>query len=418
MFDKFKANHGGNGPFAEVALNSKKLGGPGFGALIGVKKARSMLDSIIESQQGDASLAESMAPVWDQLKRAHMTRPMLEQSAAMLIQRGDDIKQAGKSFADFGELQSRYRSAAAGNAQDLSILDSIDTQGKIAHDKIISSNPKIQEEGRALSGQVFAAQREYATKNEEQSIAKNAQNEAGIRAMGEQSWTRYQATRDDLSKESAPFLVQRQAIGTAKALLQSNSEASDYGLLYSWNKMLDPNSSVREGEFANAQNLAGVPDIIVTALNTLRGGQRLTPEKRADIYKQMADIYKQGVSEQTERNGRFAGQARAFDVPDEAISAMMIPVQSPGNDPTFNGSAPDGTAAPGQRGATGAWDAPSTEPTAYERLAAALGNKPYYDSLPGETGPQTRARRAEEAKPKPSPYPRKGIIQRNTDEFK
>ena len=46
--------------------------------------------------------------------------------------------------------------------------------------------------------------------------------------------------------------------------------ASDIALIFNFMKMLDPGSVVREGEFATAQNAAGVPERVVNQYNRLR----------------------------------------------------------------------------------------------------------------------------------------------------
>ena len=48
-------------------------------------------------------------------------------------------------------------------------------------------------------------------------------------------------------------------------------------------KILDPGSTVREGEFANAQNSAGVPDIIRAQYNRIASGKRLSDTQRKDF---------------------------------------------------------------------------------------------------------------------------------------
>ncbi len=59
--------------------------------------------------------------------------------------------------------------------------------------------------------------------------------------------------------------------------------ADDLSLIFSYMKMLDPGSVVREGEFANAQNTAGVPDQIVNAYNRALSGKRLNPSQRREF---------------------------------------------------------------------------------------------------------------------------------------
>jgi hypothetical protein len=48
-------------------------------------------------------------------------------------------------------------------------------------------------------------------------------------------------------------------------------------------KSLDPNSTVREGEYANAQNAGGVDAKIRNFYNSATKGTILTPEQRADF---------------------------------------------------------------------------------------------------------------------------------------
>lgn len=64
------------------------------------------------------------------------------------------------------------------------------------------------------------------------------------------------------------------------------SAAGDLSLIFSYMKILDPSSTVREGEFANAQNAAGVPDQIMNLYNRAKSGERLNPQQRKDFINQ------------------------------------------------------------------------------------------------------------------------------------
>ena len=59
--------------------------------------------------------------------------------------------------------------------------------------------------------------------------------------------------------------------------------ADDLKLIFSYMKLLDPGSVVRETEFANAQNAAGIPDVIQNVWNRARSGTRLNPAQRKDF---------------------------------------------------------------------------------------------------------------------------------------
>ena len=64
------------------------------------------------------------------------------------------------------------------------------------------------------------------------------------------------------------------------------SAAGDLSLIFSYMKILDPGSTVREGEFANAQNAAGVPDQVMNLYNRAKSGERLNPKQRLDFIQQ------------------------------------------------------------------------------------------------------------------------------------
>lgn len=68
------------------------------------------------------------------------------------------------------------------------------------------------------------------------------------------------------------------------------SAAGDLSMIFSYMKMLDPGSVVREQEFANAQNAAGVPDQIRNAYNRALNGERLNPNQRRDFLRNASGI--------------------------------------------------------------------------------------------------------------------------------
>lgn len=61
------------------------------------------------------------------------------------------------------------------------------------------------------------------------------------------------------------------------------SAAGDISFIFQYMKMLDPGSVVREGEFATAQNAAGVDQQILNLYNRALSGQRLNPKQRQDF---------------------------------------------------------------------------------------------------------------------------------------
>jgi len=83
-----------------------------------------------------------------------------------------------------------------------------------------------------------------------------------------------------------------------------DNAAGDLSLIFNYMKMLDPGSTVREGEFASAQNATGVPSRILNAYNNVINGERLNPEQRKQFLGQARTLYTQArVQENTVRKG-------------------------------------------------------------------------------------------------------------------
>lgn len=69
------------------------------------------------------------------------------------------------------------------------------------------------------------------------------------------------------------------------------SAANDLALIFGYMKTLDPGSTVREGEFANAQNAGGVDQRVAAMYNRVLRGERLTDEQRMDFIRSATSQY-------------------------------------------------------------------------------------------------------------------------------
>lgn len=114
-----------------------------------------------------------------------------------------------------------------------------------------------------------------------------------------------------------------------KATIKEPSAAGDISLVYSYMKMLDPGSVVRETEYATAQNAAGVPDRIRNIFNSLKNGERLTPKQREDFFSRAEDYYNAQQSLVSKLESQYEGIAREYGVnPKQVISRKSEPVKS------------------------------------------------------------------------------------------
>ncbi len=92
-----------------------------------------------------------------------------------------------------------------------------------------------------------------------------------------------------------------------KILNAPDNAAGDLGLIFSFMKLLDPASTVREGEFANAQNATGVPAKVLNAYNNALTGQRLNPNQREE-FKGTARTYVEPVFRQQQEAEQYFTQ--------------------------------------------------------------------------------------------------------------
>jgi hypothetical protein len=89
--------------------------------------------------------------------------------------------------------------------------------------------------------------------------------------------------RGEYTGQLKDFVSVRDAFGRVAAAAEDPSAAGDLALIFNYMKMLDPGSVVREQEFANAQNAAGVPERVRAAYNNALRGERLTDNTRGDF---------------------------------------------------------------------------------------------------------------------------------------
>jgi hypothetical protein len=97
--------------------------------------------------------------------------------------------------------------------------------------------------------------------------------------------------RAEYIKSSGEFVKVRDAFGRIKASADDPSAAGDLSLIFNYMKVLDPGSTVREGEFANAQNAGSVPDRVYNVFNKVLSGERLAPEQRKDFLDRSNKLY-------------------------------------------------------------------------------------------------------------------------------
>lgn len=162
--------------------------------------------------------------------------------------------------------------------------------------------------------------------------------------------------RDSFEKAYKPISEQEFAFNRLNA--SQDNAAGDLALIFNYMKLLDPGSAVREGEFANAQNAAGVPDQVRNQWNKLMSGERLNPVQRKEFRSQAADLFKPYKEKGDKLRARYTNEARRLGLDPSAIflsaPEQEQPQAAPQPGPTMTPAQPRATqAAPAMTPATG-----------------------------------------------------------------
>ena len=167
------------------------------------------------------------------------------------------------------------------------------------------------------------------------------------------------AMRKEVSALLQPHRTVVQQFEKLKTAASSPSAANDLSMIFSYMKMLDPGSVVREQEFANAQNAAGVPDRVRNMYNKMLNGERLNPNQRREFLQAasgLADTSQRAIDETGQQYAEIATQYgwdpdRATGVPRRRAPAgsgqgTATPVRSSRSAPVRVTSAADYNALP------------------------------------------------------------------------
>jgi len=155
---------------------------------------------------------------------------------------------------------------------------------------------------------------------------------------------RKEFTAQDTVKQ---FSTIRDAYNKMEASGRDPTPAGDISMIFAYMKMLDPQSVVREGEFATAQNATGVPQQVLNLYNKILEGLRLSPEQRKDFLNQGVKIYgeqERQYKAMRDQYGRIAKDAQ-LDPNNVTIDFSRVPPTSPA--PKFPPPPPNPHVQPG-----------------------------------------------------------------------
>ena len=115
------------------------------------------------------------------------------------------------------------------------------------------------------------------------------------------------------------FIEIRDSHDRILAAAEDPSAAGDLALIFNFMKVLDPGSTVREGEFATAQNSGGVAERFRAQYNQVLEGERLADSQRNDFVDRANKLFLPKFKQFQEADAFFRNQARTFGIPEELV---------------------------------------------------------------------------------------------------
>jgi hypothetical protein len=91
--------------------------------------------------------------------------------------------------------------------------------------------------------------------------------------------------------EIKDFQTISSAMGKIATSAKMGTPPGDMSLIYGYMKLLDPTSTVREGEYANAAQTTGIPGQIVLAYNKALKGDKLNDQQRTEFVTSAKSLY-------------------------------------------------------------------------------------------------------------------------------
>ena len=124
--------------------------------------------------------------------------------------------------------------------------------------------------------------------------------------------------RDDYTKASSNFYTMRDAKSRLDNL--DKSGAGDMALVFQFMKMLDPTSTVREGEYASAANSGGVPSSVQALYNKALGEGSIGDKARSGIMSQSLRFFEAASKQHDKIQTNYANIAKRQGInPDNVI---------------------------------------------------------------------------------------------------
>jgi len=195
-------------------------------------------------------------------------------------------------------------------AVDAGVLPPLATPDTTKQDELALKRDKF-EFNQDIKNRELELNKQKLAFQKEKLIADGA-NQSEIKAVEQKQVNALRQSLKPFEKEFSQVEAARNRIQLSG---RKGTAASDISLIFNFMKMNDPGSTVREGEFATAQNAAGVDDRVINLYNSLREGTRLAPDQREDFIGQSESLFEAQQQSFDTNIGNMLQQADEDNIP-------------------------------------------------------------------------------------------------------
>lgn len=179
-----------------------------------------------------------------------------------------------------------------------------------------------------------------------ETIAENAKPQDNSKGFDQEG-----KLRGEFTKFAKDFQTQNASFGRLQASANNPTAAGDLALIFNFMKLLDPGSTVREGEFSTAQGAFGalnkaedegsyVPNFIKRGVQQLVDGTRLLPAQREDFYGRARALFEDAQEQHGKLSQRYTNLAGAYDL-DPSRVVIDLQTADPGKVVNLGSSEPN-----------------------------------------------------------------------------
>ena len=140
---------------------------------------------------------------------------------------------------------------------------------------------------------------------------------------GDNQFDKENKLRTEFEKGTKDFIKVRDAFGRIQASASDPSGAGDLALIFNFMKVLDPGSTVREGEFATAASAAGIDQRIRAQYNKVKKGTHLEATQRLDFVNRAQKLYASQLKQYQSHEDYYRGLAETYNLnPENVVYGM------------------------------------------------------------------------------------------------